>query len=76
MCYRLVSLQTKTNSELMVMEVVVQEESHIKVDDIIILLCDFPESAAVCVSLSETDRYTDTCQNTQSAWRCCCRSLV
>lgn len=31
------SLQTKTNSELMVMEVVMQEESHIKVDDIIIL---------------------------------------
>lgn len=42
------------------MEVVTQEDTHIKPDYIIIFSCYFPESAAVCTSLSETDRYTLT----------------
>ncbi len=60
--HRLVSVLTKINSLLkgISMEVVTQEETHIRVDYIIIFLCFFPESAAVCTSLSETDRYTVT----------------
>lgn len=44
-----------------------QEESHIRVDCIIIFPCYFPEFAAVFTSLSETDRYTETHAKTRSA---------
>lgn len=45
------------------MTAIIQEETHIRVDYTVI----FPVSAAVCTSLSETDRYTVTHAKIRSA---------